>query len=239
MAIKGYGESLGEPSGIEQAVFDGSELMERPGFWAAYFLSQSIEDDVLLAEAWGVEPVVVRGMQELLSTPSAWPVFEVSIRNGAKLVVVYRNLEDDPGVDYLVVPRADQGCIRIATLEGEYEGPGISWRELLAVAQLSADPMDQAKVLLLLAPMLGDVEAATGAGLAILSAALRTVGGVGDIESVAELIAAENLQWEPAQWHTTSEGLTVCDSESSPRNPGSVNALASADLRTVSDLLAI
>lgn len=92
--------------------------------------------------------------------------------------------------------------------------------------------------MLLLAPMLGDVEAETPAGIAFLVEALRHTGGAEDVEELAELIASESLQWDPARWHTGKDGVTICDAPSSSRNPGGSVPLPMEDLKVVSDLLA-
>lgn len=238
MIISGYAKGFPDSVEVDRLLYDGSELVREREFWAAHFLSQSMEDEDLLIDVWGIEPGALRGMQARLSDQSAWPVFQCSLGGEARLVVVYRNVEDDAGVDYLLVPGADRDCIRIATLEGEYEGPGISWLELLGVSRTPSNSFLQAEILLLFAPMLGDVEAAGSIGLDALAQAVQSCGGAGDAESVASAIAAENLQWEPAQWYTTDAGLRVCNAESSPRNPESPVALASDDLHTVSRILA-
>lgn len=237
--LSGYTDGFPEGVDAEGVMFDGSALMAEPGFWAAHFLNQSVEDEDLVTRVWNVPLDTVRAVQALLSRESAWPVFEIGITGGAKLLVVYRNFADDAGVDYLLVPGPDQECVRIAALEGEYQGPGISWRELSAVAALGVTPVEQARRMLLLAPMLGDTEAAAPAGVASLVEALRLTGGVDDLEEMAELIASDNLQWDPARWHTDSDGLVVCDEPASPRNPEGEVPLSTEDLRVVSDLLAV
>ncbi|MEV1061743.1 hypothetical protein [Streptomyces sp. NPDC050263] len=237
MLISGYARYFPDSEDVDGAVYDGWPLVERPGFWAAHFLNQSVEDEELVTRVWGVDRAVVREAQDLLNLPTAWPAFTVDLGGGANLAVVYRNFEDDAGVDYLLVPGPGVDCIRIATLEGEYEGPGISWPELLAVAGRVQDPARRAATLVLLSPMLGDAEAETDDGLEALAEALRATGADEDVDDLAGLIASENLQWEPAAW-SVQDGVTVCDAESSPRNPESVSALGPADLRKVSELLA-
>jgi hypothetical protein len=237
MNLNGYGEDFPEFVDVDRLTADGSALLERPGFWAAYYLNQSVEDDKLLAQIWGVSRDVIRQMQDTLNESTTWHVFRVDLRDDAGLAVVWRNFEDDAGVDYLVVP-ASAPYIRVATLEGEYEGPGISWPEIKAIARRSTDPLTRAQALLLLAPMLGDVEAANGDAVDYVASALRHVGGGEDTETLAEMIVSENLQWEPAQWRTTPDGLRVCDAESSPRNPDAPFALHASDLRTVTELFA-
>lgn len=237
MIIRGYAGHFPEPGDVEEALYDASELVSRPGFWAAHYLNQSVEDDELVAELWPEEPETVQAVQDVLLDPTAWPVFGVDLWKGAKLAVVYRNFQDDAGVDYLLIPAGNADCIRLATLEGEYEGPGISWSELEAVTDGVADPLLKAIRLLLLAPMLGDVEAESERNIAVLGNALRLVGATGNVESFAELIASENLQWEPAHWRSRDDGLMVCDAESSPRNPSAPVAMTVPELQLVSDLL--
>lgn len=238
MIIPGHGDSLPEAVDVDLITFDGADLMGEPEFWAAYCLNQSIEDDSLLARAWAVEVPSIREMQRALWSPDAWPTFEVPIDGGSSLVVVFRNVEDDSGVDYLVVPPGGRDCIRVATLEGGYQGPGISWDEVLRVANRAADPLARAQRMLLLAPALGDVEVADSGGVDMLADALRAVGVQAHSEEVAELIATENLQWEPVEWRTTEGGIRVCASEESPRSMNSAVSLSDEQLRVVSELLA-
>ena len=79
-----------------------------------------------------------------------------------------------------------------------------------------------------------DLAAESYTATARLADALRTVGIAGQVVEIAEAIVAA----APAEWESTADGVTVCDDESSTRNPESWAALPSADLRTVSDLLA-
>ncbi|WP_127500859.1 hypothetical protein [Actinoplanes solisilvae] len=231
MIYKGYADGFPDDLDVDRLIVDGSRFLGVPGFWAAHYLSQTMEDETFVDGVWGLDRAVVRAVQDELNDPGAWPAFEADLASGGKLVVVYRNFADDAGVDYLLVPDGESEVLRIATTEGEYEGPGISWAELSAVAGGSAE------ILLLLAPMLGDVEADDDEPIAVLAEALRSAGAVASAEEMARLIVAENLQWEPADWYETDFGATCCDGESSPRNPASAVALTEADLVTVSRLL--
>lgn len=238
MVYKGYVDLFPDDVDAGRLMYDGQALVGQPGFWPAYFLTQSVEDEELVGEIWAVAPDVVRGMQDRLNDSSAWPVFEVELGDGAKLAVVYRNFDEDAGVDYLLVPGPDQECIRIAAVEGHHQGPGISWSELNAVARRQPDAGARSTALLLLAPMLGDVKAETSAAMAAIVTALHTSGADEAVESFAELIASDNVVWEPAQWRRAKDGFTICDGEESPRNPESPVSLAPDDLRTISRLLA-
>jgi hypothetical protein len=238
MTYRGYVDGFPEDLDVDGLITGGSEFMDRPGFWAAHYLNQSVDEDDLAAEVWGVPIETIREVMEQLTDPASWPAFEIGLDGDAKLAVVYRNMDGDYGVDYLLVPGSEQECVMVAALEGHYRGPGISWPELSAVADRFADPLERARAMLLLGPMLGDVEAVEPEAIAELAEALRLTGGTGDVEGFARLIVSENPLWEPATWHTTDDGSTVCDEENSPRNPEGPMALKRDDLLMASQLLA-
>ncbi|MFY1661222.1 hypothetical protein [Micromonospora sp. WMMD1274] len=237
MSYAKYAAGFPDDVDVDNLIADGSRFLEVPGFWAAHYLSQTMDDEAFVDKVWGLDRVAVRAVQDRLSDPGTWPAFEVDLGVGGKLVVVYRNFDEDAGVDYLLVPSNESDCLRVATTEGEYEGPGISWPELMAVAGGFTDPARRAEVLLLIAPMLGDVEADSPAAISLLTEALRLTGAVDSVEEMARLIVSENLQWEPASWYVTESGAICCDGEASPRNPESACALEESELIAVSNLL--
>ncbi|MFC6021637.1 hypothetical protein ACFP2T_36415 [Plantactinospora solaniradicis] len=194
-------------------------------------LEADLDED--LARLFGDEVDVIRAAYHRLTDPAAWPVLFVELGGGARLAVVYRNFVEDEGVDYLLLPGAGDNAMNIATVEGAVDGPGISWPELVAVADRQPTAIARARTLLLLAPMLGDVAAESRSATARLADALRTVGIAGQVVEIAEAIVAT----APAEWRSTADGVNVCDDESSSRNPDGRAALPSAELRTVSDLL--
>jgi hypothetical protein len=106
------------------------------------------------------------------------------------MAVVYRNFTEDQGVDYLVVPAAGGNCIKIATVEGALDGPGISWPELTAVVDRQPTAIERATALLLLAPILDDTAAESSEVVTRLADALRTVGVTGQVVTIAEAIVA-------------------------------------------------
>jgi hypothetical protein len=235
--LQGYSESFSGLADVDGLTVDGASLLVDPAFWAAHYLNQTIEDEDLVTRVWGIDRSTIRAMRDRLNDDNAWPAFEVELGGDAKLVVVYRNLSDDAGVDYLLMPDLESDSIRIATLEGAYEGPGISWNELSVVANRFAEPTRRAEVLMLLAPILGDADAESPDVVAAIAHELRIAGASGDVDAWASLIVSENLQWEPAQWSTTASGVVVCDGDESPRNPDSAVALSEEELATVPRLL--
>jgi hypothetical protein len=234
--IPGYEETLSGLVDFGEVSYEDGALLDDVAFWAAYYRSQSVDDDDAIADAFGLDVAAIRGMQSRLTASDRWPVFQVGLPDGARIAVVYRNLEEDYGVDYLVIPDG-AAAIRIAALEGEYQGPGISWRELVSVSRSAIFGGWPGQILLLLAPMLGDAAATDAKSIGVIAEALTSVGAVGRTHVLAELIAKDNILWAPADWETREDGLAVCDAESSPRNPSGPVSLSPDELRIVSDIL--
>ncbi len=233
--LPGY-DDLG-PDALEGPglAYDGSELLGRPGFWPAHLgevLELDLDDE--LAGLFDERLDAIRSVHRQLTDAAAWPVFPIELGGGGRAAVVYRNFAEDTGVDYLVVPPGGGSCIRFATVEGAPDGPGISWPELAAVADRQPTPVGRATALLLLAPVLGDVAAASGEATARLAEALRVVGVTGQAGAVAEAIVAAF----PAGWSRTADGITICGDEGSTRNPAGPAALPPVELAMVSALFA-
>ncbi|MGX6606571.1 hypothetical protein ACWKSP_31275 [Micromonosporaceae bacterium Da 78-11] len=211
---------------------DGSVLRDRPGFWAVH-LGLALGDglDQQLAELFGADLRAMRGTYLRLTDPDGWPVFRVDTSGGAQLAVVYRNVEPEESVDYLLLPAAGEP-ITVAVAEGVPDGPGLSWPELLALAERQSGPAAQARTLLLLAPILGDVAASEPAVVARLCGALRTAGVLGDVAEIAGRVTAA----APARWRT-EDTTRCCDHPGSVRNPDSTRAGTPAVLRSISDAL--
>lgn len=93
-----------------------------------------------------------------LREAAEWPTFALPLPGEHWLYVVYRTFEDDPGVDYLVYHQDWDSAETIASDEGHFRGPGLSWAELEAVA-LNGVPGgstdDQHARLLLMLPCAG------------------------------------------------------------------------------------
>ncbi|GAA3259759.1 hypothetical protein GCM10010532_111280 [Dactylosporangium siamense] len=221
----------------EDHLVDGFPLVGQAAFWPAYFLNQSIEEQDLLCRVYSVDAESVGQMQRLLSDPRAWPRFDLDLPRGGRITVIFRNYADDPGVDYLLAAEPDGRSVRISALGGDAEGPGISWPELVSVADHGTDPREGAVRLLLLAPMLGDADADELGATARVVESLRLTGATGDLGEVARLIVAENLDFEPASWEPDDDDVNVCDGESSPRNPDGVVSLKVDELLMVSSAL--
>ncbi|MGW1002531.1 hypothetical protein [Streptomyces sp. NPDC002520] len=180
-------------------------------------------------ERFGVEPAggipYVDGFpflaieaHQLMRRESAWLTFRISMGGDRGLVIVFRNLEDDDGVDYVVDPGQERDCIRIAAVEGHFLGPGISWDELEAIANAADGPVGKAQRLLLLAPMYSDARYVDRAAEEF-SWAFRQVGATGDPDDLARLLAEGGMMWGEPEWFMGEDGAWTCAGELSYRNP--------------------
>ncbi|MBF5031419.1 hypothetical protein IRY44_16870 [Micromonospora sp. ANENR4] len=231
MLIPGYQDRFPEDVDVTALTTDGWHLAVRPGFWAQYWRELLLPDeDDLLSEVWGAAGDDLGGLLDAES----WQVLRVGLGGGAELAVVFRNLDEDRGVDFLVLPGGGRDAIEIAALDGHQTGPGLSWTDLVAVAGRQPDPVRRAQTLMLLAPAFGDKAADTPDAVVLLAAAMRTLGATGDTERVAAAAVSDEVHfWGHVLWAAGVPG-----SEYAPRNPESVFALPEASRWLVTQLLA-
>ncbi len=231
MVLPGYQDRFPEDIDVAALTVDGWHFAKRPGFWAQYWRELLLPDeDDLLAEVWGATG---EDLVESLD-PASWPVLRVRVKGDAELAVVFRNFDEDGGVDFLVLPGGGRDAIEIAALDGHQTGPGLSWAELVAVADRQPDPIRRAQTLLLLAPAFGDEAADNPEASAVFAQAMRTLGASGTIEQVAAAAVSDEVQF----WGHVSWKAGVPDSEYAPRNPDSPFALPEASRRLAAELLA-
>lgn len=115
--------------GFENApLVAGEELLELPGFWAAYlmWLSETQEYDPV-PEWFGVDGADAAEAWEALSDEDRWPVFRIPFAGGHTASVLGCNLRDDPGTEYLITHPQWGRHGHLATLGGHQAGPGLSW----------------------------------------------------------------------------------------------------------------
>ncbi|BEL04500.1 hypothetical protein Q0Z83_026910 [Actinoplanes sichuanensis] len=233
MILPGHADSFADEVDVAALTVDGWHLADRPGFWAAHWQEQFIDDPDLLLHTWGVtEEDVTHRLEELYASP-VWPVFTVELRDGAALAVVFRNHDDDAGVDYLVLPGGGRPAIEVAGLDGHQRGPAFTWAELAGVAARQPDHIRRAQALLLLAPAFGDDTADTPEARSALSGAMRTLGASGDTSELAALaVSDEVVFWGHVPW-----AAGVPDLDYAPRNPAGAFALPEAVRQLVAELL--
>ncbi|MEV7129175.1 hypothetical protein [Streptomyces sp. NPDC093260] len=160
----------------------GESLLARPGFWSNHLLGicgAGAKAERPVPEWFGEDGADVDAMSESLFDPGRWPVFRVLGADGSGVVVVFRNLIGDYGVDFLLIRPGGSCAERIASWEGEFSGSGLTWRELVRIAGSSAGEAggvdEPAARLLLLLPLLDDLEVPEEAPERI-GAALTEVG---------------------------------------------------------------
>ncbi len=142
-------------------------------------------------------------------------------------------------MDYVLQAADDSDGTRIAAVEGNFVGPGISWPELLRATWLgcAADPDARARQLLFMIAMLGDADAGTEA-VAVVAEAFSVIGATGEVDALAQALVNENAMWELPRWTIDPTGSLVCDGNYSPRNKNGKVALSAQALADITWTLA-
>ncbi|MFJ6805537.1 hypothetical protein ACIQRK_05730 [Streptomyces anulatus] len=156
MVIKGY---------LDGPLVAGESLLARPGFWSNHLLAMcgdGVCAERPVPEWFGDDGADVDALSEDLFDPEHWPVFRVPAEGGPGAVVVYRNLVGDYGTDYLLIHSDGSRAQQIAGREGGGPGIGLTWRELVRIADNPSagaeGAQDGAARLLLLLPLLADAD---------------------------------------------------------------------------------
>ncbi|WP_327250257.1 hypothetical protein [Streptomyces sp. NBC_01244] len=173
----------------------GESLLARLGFWSNYLLSMCSDGGCAerpVPEWFGEDGADADALSEVLFDPERWPVFRVPAEEDPGAVVIYRNLDGDYATDYLLT-HPGRSCVeQIASWDGDFSGTGLTWCELIRIADspsFTADGVhDTAVRFLLLLPFLTDPDVPETASSRI-AAALGVVGAPQDTAS----IAAEHL----------------------------------------------
>ncbi|MEU9999116.1 hypothetical protein [Streptomyces sp. NPDC050848] len=180
MLIKGYDDG---------PLVAGESLLARPGFWANYLLAMCSDGacaEQPAPEWFGGDGADADAMSEVLFDPEHWPTFRVPAEDGPGAVVIYRNLVGDYGTDYLLTHTDKIYAEQIASWEGDFSGTGLTWHELVRIADnpsaLAEGVQDTAARLLLLLPLLTDPDLPEAAP-ARLTAALTAAGAPQDTAS--------------------------------------------------------
>ncbi|MEU3105566.1 hypothetical protein [Streptomyces griseoflavus] len=186
MLIKGYDVGPLVP---------GESLLAHSGFWSNYLLAMCSDGGCAerpVPEWFGEDGADVDALSEVLFDPERWPVFRVPAEDGPGAVVIYRNLDGDYGTDYLLTHPGRSYGEQIASWDGDFSGTGLTWRELIRIADspsfAAEGVQDTAIRFLLLLPLLTDPDVPETAS-ARLMAALAVVGAPQDTAP----ITAEHL----------------------------------------------
>jgi hypothetical protein len=234
MDLGGYQNLFEGDPGLDVAALltDGRHLLGKPGFWACYLRTLMLPDpEDRLAAVWRAS--ADDDLHDYIDQ-DVWEVLRVDLGAGAELAVVFRNLDEAGGVDYLVLPGGGAEAIPIAAIDGHQTGPGLSWPELAGVAARQPDPVRRARALLLLAPAFGDAAADTPEAVALVAEAMRALGATGDVAAAAAMLVSDEVDfWGHVVWKAG-----VPDSDLAPRNPDGYFALAEPERLQVVRLLA-
>ncbi|MGR6971696.1 hypothetical protein ACU639_19275 [Streptomyces cynarae] len=213
-----------------------SDYLDDPLFWPVH-LGACLRGEDAQRAAFGADWDAAMELYRMLSADHEWPVFSVPLRSGHTIYVVYRNLDGDHGVDYLIHHRAWPEAETLAADDGHFMGPGTAWPELLSVARQPAPGgLDDSDArLLLLFPTLGDATLPDDAAVPLTAAlAARTL--IEEPAEVASMLLENQGQWEPAHW-TSADGVRINDGGHSYRNPGNAFALPQDRLLEISKAL--
>jgi hypothetical protein len=236
---------------VSSLVVDGTPLLEEPAFWAAHLGGVSHQEEQVAA-AFGVTWDEARetGLP-LLRRPDEWPVLSLPLPAGGVMVVIHRTDRimtlgegcvwvpdrNESRVDFWLAPPVGAG-LELASVSGHQWGPGLRWPELRGIARAAApDRLAVARRLLLLAPILGDVDAGEEA-VAWFAQALSLIGGRDrrsfEARSAAEALVHSNDCFAPAKWWC-DDHVWMCDGVVSVRNPAGHGPLPPEDLRRASE----
>jgi hypothetical protein len=213
-----------------------AELLDEKLFWMGH-LYHSSGGGLLYGP--GYDWAAHRAFNQRLWRRADWPTFTIPLATGHLVYVVYRTIQDEEGVDYLVHhPEWEQAAL-LARDDGHFLGPGFSWPDLLAAADngLHGGTTDPHARLLLLLPAFGDAAIPHDARDR-LAAALRARLGTLDAEHLAAAMLKEQGLPGPVRWITTEEGVRVNNGRYSFRNSTNHFALEHGQLARVSAALA-
>ena len=185
---------------------DATEWLDHPAGWPAllYLLGSPTA-----AKAFDIDPADVDVMLQQMERPDLWPVFSAQLSSGYQMNLLLRNFPDDSGLDYLLTHPDSDHVVVAASLEGCFQGPALSWQELVGVAQLPDPHLDPAERFLMLLSAMTDTSMPADAA-AIVAEAVTEVGGHRHPEDAAnELLSINSHFWGPAGW-ADSNGILVC-----------------------------
>ncbi|WP_406490577.1 hypothetical protein OHB06_00860 [Streptomyces sp. NBC_01604] len=214
-------------------------LLDEPLFWLGHLSScaQGEEAEGLL---FGADYDAADGFQRRLWEQAQWPALTVPLATDHRLHVVYRTFAVDTGTDYLLHHPTWDRAELLARDDGHFMGPGLSWPELVAVADnalpggSTGDPHAR---LLLLVPAFGDGEVLDDA-VGRLAIALQARTGVDEPESLASALLENQGAPGPARWTTSVQGFSANDGAYSYRNRANPFALSADRLNRVATALA-
>ncbi len=222
---------------------DGSHLLDDPVFWALHALQLGVIGLTDIEEAFGVDIGDAAEIENRVFDHDHWPVFTVPLRGPGNIHIIYRNLDGDMGLDYVLTHPDWPHDLHLAAVDGGFIGPGLSWPELTTIASHpptpgAGMPSDAARRLLILLPALGDADLPDTA-VPTVAAALSELTTSPDPDHIAEiLLHSAKAYWQPANWQQLNNGAIICDESHSPRCLGAPGAFTPAQAIAVTHTLA-
>lgn len=190
----------------------GEELLALPGFWATHLLllaeGEDFEPEPTLFGADGADVDAAYGR---LCGATAWPVIQLPMQDEHRILIIYRNLPDDSGVDYYLSHPDWDRMAPLASLDGHFSGPGLAWRELAHIARHPGDGpgiTDPHARLLLLLPVLGDADLPADAVVTIASALASIGTPAADRAGLAEALL-DHPFWNGETWYFERAGFPL------------------------------
>lgn len=228
-------------------------LLGLPGFWPVFY-APVWDEFVAEPEVFGADSADVdEAASVLYEAEEVWPAFRIPMAGGHVLWIVHRNFPDDSGTDYLIAhPDWDRHAY-LASIDGHFSGPGLSWPELVAVAESAPagaeGVVDPGLRLLLLLPAFGDADLPEREAVARIAGALEAVGAAAEAApGLAERLLDHGF-WEAPSWSVRGGSplsgsavlpspLALCDGEYSPRTVRLGLGITAEQERALADALA-
>lgn len=182
----------------------GELLLGRPGFWSNHLMAMCADGTCAARPApewFGDDGADTDALSETLLDSERWPAFRVRAADGPGVVVVYRNLVGDYGIDYLITRAGRNYAQQNAGGEGHLPRGGLTWQELVRIAdtpsRAAEGVQDPAARLLLILPLFSDLDIPSAAR-ARTRAALTAVGAPEDTATDTAQHLIDHLMRRPS-----------------------------------------
>ncbi len=195
-------------------IFDASGWLDDATFWPAHLLAAGGARDA--PASFDVDLADVDAVLDELQRMDRWPAFAVSVGDRNNINLIWRNFDEDMGIDYVLTGEGFESSLVVAALEGGFVGPAWSWRELLDLAEQPDTRRSTAERLLILLPALGDADLPSTAVDVVADAVTAVGGSRNQIDIARQLLAASGRYWGATHWFRRN-GVSVCLGEHSLR----------------------
>lgn len=200
------------------------DLAREPAFWLAHLAETgSVSSD---PQEYGVAASAYDAIVDRLSAETPSPVLRVPFGGGHTILVIYSN-DTDVNERYVefVVRHPNWGRLGYLGFIGPSgSGPGLSWAELISIAEARPDDgateaglADPAQRLLLLLPMLGDAASPADASVVVAQALVRCGISADAAPRLADELIGSDMSNRPSWSVGPDNPVPVCSSHHSAR----------------------